>query len=548
MITTFVFQSNQSNMSLTTIMEPPIKSLENLGIVNSVNVHYQTTPQELIDATLLRKEGVLNDTGALLINTGEFTGRSPKDKFIVKDEITKDTINWNNFNIPIEGKYFDILYKKMMDYLSSKEIWVRDCGACADTNYHLNIRVINENPWSNLFAYNMFLRPEEKELQNFKPDWHIIQAPNFKADAKTDGTRQHNFAIVNFTKKIILIGGTGYTGEMKKGIFTILNYILPQEKNVLSMHCSANMGKDGDTAIFFGLSGTGKTTLSADPNRSLIGDDEHGWTNDSVFNFEGGCYAKTIDLSEEKEPEIYHAIKTGALVENVTFVNNSNKIDFKSKEITENTRVSYPLHFISNALIPSIGKTPKNIFFLTADAYGILPPISKLNPGQAMYQFISGYTAKVAGTEAGVVEPKSTFSACFGAPFMPLHPGKYAEMLGKKMREHEVNVWMINTGWSGGPYGIGHRMNLPYTRAMITAALEGKLDQVTFEAHPVFGVMMPTSCPNVPSEILNPRNTWENKENYDKEAFELAKEFVDNFKQYADGVSEEILAAAPKLG
>ena len=547
MITTFVFQSNQSNMSLTTIMEPPIKSLENLGIVNSVNVHYQTTPQELIDATLLRKEGVLNDSGALIINTGEFTGRSPKDKFIVKDEITKDTVNWNNFNLPIEGKYFDILYKKMMDYLSSKEIWVRDCGACADLNYHLNIRVINENPWSNLFTYNMFLRPEEKELQNFKPDWHIIQAPNFKADAKTDGTRQHNFAIVNFTKKIILIGGTGYTGEMKKGIFTILNYILPQEKNVLSMHCSANMGKDGDTAIFFGLSGTGKTTLSADPNRSLIGDDEHGWTNDSVFNFEGGCYAKTIDLSKEKEPEIYNAIKTGALVENVTFINNSNKIDFKSKEITENTRVSYPLYYISNALIPSIGKTPKNIFFLTADAYGILPPISKLNPGQAMYQFISGYTAKVAGTEAGVVEPKSTFSACFGAPFMPLHPGKYAEMLGKKMREHEVNVWMINTGWSGGPYGIGHRMNLSYTRAMITAALEGKLDKVTFEAHPVFGVMMPTSCPNVPSEILNPRNTWENKENYDKEAFELAKEFVDNFKQYADGVSEEILAAAPKL-
>ena len=547
MITTFVFQSNQSNMSSTTIMEPPIKSLETLGIVNSVNIHYHSTPQELIDATLLRKEGVLNDTGALVINTGEFTGRSPKDKFIVKDDTTKDTINWNNFNLPIEGKYFDILYKKMMDYLSSKEIWVSDCGACADPNYHLNIRVINENPWSNLFAYNMFLRPEENELQNFKPDWHIIQAPNFKADAKTDGTRQHNIAIVNFTKKIILIGGTGYTGEMKKGIFTILNYILPQEKNVLSMHCSANMGKDGDTAIFFGLSGTGKTTLSADPNRSLIGDDEHGWTNDAVFNFEGGCYAKTIDLSEEKEPEIYHAIKTGALVENVTFIDNSNKIDFKSKQITENTRVSYPLHYISNALIPSIGKTPKNIFFLTADAYGILPPISKLNPGQAMYQFISGYTAKVAGTEAGVVEPKSTFSACFGAPFMPLHPGKYAEMLGKKMREHEVNVWMINTGWSGGPYGIGHRMNLPYTRAMITAALEGKLDKVTFEAHPVFGVMMPTSCPNVPSEILNPRNTWVDKENYDKEAKELAKEFVENFKQYADGVSEEILAAAPKL-
>jgi phosphoenolpyruvate carboxykinase (ATP) len=393
----------------------------------------------------------------------------------------------------------------------------------------------------------MFLRPAEDELEEFEPDWHIIQAPGFKADPSVDGTRQHNFAIASFTHKTIIIGGTGYTGEMKKGIFTILNYILPHDKNVLSMHCSANMGDAGDTAIFFGLSGTGKTTLSADPNRKLIGDDEHGWTEDTVFNFEGGCYAKVIDLSAEKEPEIFNAIKPGALVENTTPVDGTNKIDFASKKITENTRVSYPLPYISNALEPSIGKTPKNIFFLTADAYGILPPVSKLTPGQAMYQFISGYTAKVAGTEAGVTEPKSTFSACFGAPFLPLHPGQYAEMLGKKMKETNVNVWMINTGWTGGPYGIGSRMKLPYTRAMITAALEGKLENVEFEAHPVFGMMMPKECPNVPSEILNPRNTWADKDAYDEKAKDLAQQFVKNFEKYASGVSEEILAAAPKM-
>ena len=547
-ITTFGVELNYNvAMSVSILNEAPLTALAKIGLKTTKPVHYQLSPKELTEQSLQRKEGVLNDTGALVIKTGEFTGRSPKDKFIVKDDITADTVHWNDFNIPIEPKYFDNMYDKLMKHLSTKEVWVRDSYVCADSNYRLNIRVINENPWSNLFAYNMFLRPAESELENFTADWHIIQAPDFKADPATDGTRQHNFAMVSFSKKTILIGGTGYTGEMKKGIFTILNYILPQEKNVLSMHCSANIGKAGDTAVFFGLSGTGKTTLSADPNRSLIGDDEHGWTNDTVFNFEGGCYAKTIDLSEEKEPEIYHAIKPGALVENVTFIEGSNKIDFSSKVITENTRVSYPLSFISNALEPSIGKTPKNIFFLTADAYGILPPISKLNPGQAMYQFISGYTAKVAGTEAGVTEPKSTFSACFGAPFLPLHPGKYAEMLGKKMKEHNVNIWMINTGWSGGPYGIGHRMKLPFTRSMITAALEGKLDNVSFEAHPVFGMMMPMTCPDVPSDILNPRNTWADKSSYDLKAKDLASQFIKNFQKYAAGVNEEILAAAPKI-
>lgn len=524
----------------------PIAALSALGLNTKSTIHYQLQPDELSEQTLLRGQGEVNDTGALCIRTGEFTGRSPQDKFIVKDALTEDSVHWNNFNIAIAPEKFTALKAKVLNYLNAQEeLWVRDAYACADPQYRLNIRVINEHAWSNLFAYNMFLRPTEQELSNFEPDWHIIQAPGFKADPAIDGTRQHNFAIVSFTEKTILIGGTGYTGEMKKGIFTILNYLLPHKLNVLSMHCSANMGKDGDVAVFFGLSGTGKTTLSADSNRKLIGDDEHGWTNDGVFNFEGGCYAKCIDLTEEKEPEIFRAIKPGALVENVLFFDNSRQIDFSNKTITENTRVSYPLHFISNAQEPSIGGLPKNIFFLTCDAYGVLPPISRLTPGQAMYQFISGYTARVAGTEAGVTEPKATFSACFGAPFLPLHPGKYAEMLGEKMRTHQVNVWMINTGWSGGGYGVGNRMKLSYTRAMITAALNGELDQVEFEKHPVFGMLMPKMCPGVPKELLHPRYTWADRAAYDQAASKLAEMFIQNFEKYAAGVSNEILQSAP---
>jgi phosphoenolpyruvate carboxykinase (ATP) len=533
---------------MDTMTATPVQQLARLGLSPDTPVHYQLTPNELSEQTLLRGQGILNDTGALCIRTGEFTGRSPNDKFIVKDAITADTVDWNKFNIPIDEKYFLQLREKLLRYLSAqKEVWVRDAFACADPAYRLRVRVINENPWSNLFAYNMFLRPDEAELSGFTPDWHIIQAPGFKADPAVDGTRQHNFAILSFTHKTILIGGTGYTGEMKKGIFSVLNYVLPKQHGVLSMHCSANMGKEGDVAVFFGLSGTGKTTLSADQDRKLIGDDEHGWTDNSVFNFEGGCYAKTIDLSEEKEPEIYHAIRTGALVENIQFFPGSNRIDFSSKAITENTRVSYPLDYISNALEPSIGGLPKNIFFLTCDAYGVLPPISRLTPGQAMYQFISGYTAKVAGTEAGVTEPKSTFSACFGAPFLPLHPGEYAAMLGAKMKKHEVKVWMINTGWSGGPYGIGSRMKLSYTRAMITAALNGSLDKVQYHAHPVFGMQIPESCSGVPADILDPRSTWADTAAYDAKAKDLARQFIDNFSKYAPGVTEEILQAAPRI-
>lgn len=533
-------------MSVPTITIPT-QYLLKLGFKNTDSIHYQLSPEELVQDTLRIGEGVLNDTGALVINTGEFTGRSPKDKFTIKDETTVGSVHWNDFNIPMEPRHFDIIFDKITQYINQlPEIWVRDCYACADPRYRLNVRVVNEKPWNNLFAYNMFLRPDDDELENFKPDWHVISAPGLQLNPAECGTRQHNAAVVSFKHKMILIAGTGYTGETKKGIFTILNYILPHEKNVLSMHCSANMGADGDTAVFFGLSGTGKTTLSADPNRKLIGDDEHAWTSDNIFNFEGGCYAKTINLTEEKEPEIFNAIRPGALVENVTFYPGTNRINFDDDAITENTRVSYPLSFISNAQEPSIGSLPKNIFFLTCDAFGVLPPVSKLTPGQAMYQFISGYTAKVAGTEAGVTEPKPTFSACFGAPFLPLHPGKYAEMLGKKMQENNVNVWMINTGWTGGPYGTGSRMKLKYTRAMITAALEGKLKDAEFDTDPIFGVAIPKECPDVPSEVLHPRNTWTDKNAYDEKAKYLAGLFVKNFAKYADGVTAEILAAAPK--
>lgn len=534
-------------MSLSTMTEAPTRALEDLGLHPTQSVHYQLTPEELTRQSIERGEAELNDSGALVIKTGKFTGRCPKDKFIVKDALTADTVNWNDFNLPIEENYFLSLREKMLDWLSGKPVWVRDCFACAEEKYRLSLRVLNEDAASNLFCYNMFIRPTESQLEDFIPQWTIIQAPSFLADPKTDGTRSENFAIISFIHKTILIAGTGYTGEMKKGIFSMLNYVLPLKADVLSMHCSANIGKDGDTAIFFGLSGTGKTTLSADPARALIGDDEHGWTDDSVFNFEGGCYAKTIDLNESKEPEIFNAIRPGALVENVTFIPGTNTIDFTSKAITENTRVSYPLHFISNAIEPSIGTNPKNIFFLTADAYGILPPISKLSPGQAMYQFISGYTAKVAGTEAGIKEPQSTFSACFGAPFMPLHPGKYAEMLGEKMKKHDVNIWLVNTGWTGGPYGVGERMKLSYTRAMISAALDGKLNDVEYTSHKTFGIKMPVECPGVPSQLLNPRHAWADEHEYDVKAKELAGKFIKNFEKYKDGVSPEIIEAAPVI-
>ena len=522
-------------------------SLDKYGIKNA-KVRYQLTPNELQAQAIKNGHGVETANGTLAVNTGEFTGRSPKDRFIVKDDITKDRIWWGDINIPFDSDKFQNLYNKVVSYLSDKEVFVRDSYACADDNYKLKIRVINEFPWSNMFAYNMFLRPTEDELTNFDPEWTIVNAPGFMADAEVDGTRQHNFAILDFTRKIALIGGTGYTGEIKKGIFSALNFILPVFKNTLPMHCSANVGKDGDTSIFFGLSGTGKTTLSTDPDRSLIGDDEHGWTSEnSVFNFEGGCYAKVINLSKEQEPEIYGAIKKGAILENVILDDQGN-VNFEDTSITQNTRVSYPIYHIDNIKKPSIGYNPKNIFFLTADAFGVLPPISKLTPSQAAYHFISGYTAKVAGTEAGINEPVPSFSACFGAPFMPLHPTKYAEMLSAKMQEAGVNVWLVNTGWTGGPYGVGSRMKLKFTRAMITAAINGSLEEANkdnYHTHSIFGVQQPRVCPGVPTEVLSPRKTWNDDEGYYKTAQKLAISFRDNFKQFEDYANEDIMAAAP---
>ena len=523
--------------------------LQPLGFNEMATVHLNLTPAELIEHALRNGEGSLTDTGALMADTGKFTGRSPKDRFVVKDANTEDSVWWGDINIPFDTDKFDQLQAKMVAYLADKELYVREAYAGANPDYQLKLRIVNEQAWHNLFCYNMFLRPAEGADTSWLPDFSIICAPGFEADPAVDGTRQPNFTILNFTKKMILIGGTGYAGEMKKGIFGVLNYLLPHEHNTLPMHCSANVGEAGDTAIFFGLSGTGKTTLSADPNRGLIGDDEHGWTlNAGIFNFEGGCYAKVIDLSQEKEPQIWNAICFGSIVENTRFIPGTRTVDYANKSVTENTRTAYPINFIDNAIEPSVADAPKNIFFLTADAFGVLPPISRLDKSHAMYLFMSGYTAKVAGTEMGVTEPQTTFSACFGAVFLPLHPTKYAEMLGKKMDENpNINVWLINTGWTGGSYGVGHRMKLGYTRTMITAALNGQLDQVKFTKHPIFGMSVPGAVPGVPSEILDPRNTWADKEAYDKTAASLADKFVENFKKYAEFANDEILAGAPKV-
>ena len=525
-----------------------MQDLIGLGLSNVKGVLWNLTPAELVTEALKNGEGFLTDTGALMVRTGKFTGRSPKDRYIVKDELTKDTVWWGDINISFEKEKFEALYNKMVAFLGSKILYVRDSYAGADPKHRMKIRVIDTQASHNLFCYNMFIQPRKEELIDFHPEFTVLAVPEFLADPSVDGTRQQNFAIVNFSRKIIIVGGTGYTGETKKGIFSVLNFLLPEKEHILSMHCSANIGKErGDTAIFFGLSGTGKTTLSADPNRLLIGDDEHGWTDDGVFNFEGGCYAKTISLSRENEPEIWDAIKFGSILENTTFFPGTCTVNYEDGSITENTRVSYPLVNVKNAVIPSVGGVPNNIFFLTCDAYGVLPPISRLTVGQAMYHFISGYTAKVAGTEAGITEPVAAFSACFGAPFMPLHPTKYAELLGEKMVQHEVNIWLVNTGWSGGGYGTGKRISLKYTRAMITAALDGQLDEVEYSMHDIFGLNMPKAIPDVPSEILDPKNTWYDKKQYDAQANKLAALFVKNFEKFSAYANDEILSGAPKV-
>ncbi|HAW50925.1 MAG TPA: phosphoenolpyruvate carboxykinase (ATP) [Flavobacteriales bacterium] len=518
-------------------------SIENLGITDAT-IFWNLTSDELGKISIEKNLAVETSTGAITIDTGEFTGRSPKDRFIVKDDITKDLVWWGDINIPFDPEKFDQLFDKMTKYLSGKELFVRDAYACADPDYRMNIRVVNELPWGNLFVHNMFLRPTEEELENFKPEWTVINATGFFADPAVDGTRQHNFAILNFTKKMAIIGGTGYTGETKKGVFSALNFILPTQKKVLSMHCSANIGEGGDTALFFGLSGTGKTTLSADPNRKLIGDDEHGWSDKTVFNFEGGCYAKCINLSQEAEPEIWNAIRPGAVLENVVL--NDGHPDYDDNSLTENTRVAYPLDYIPGAVIPSVGGHPKVIVFLTADAMGVLPPVSRLTKEGAMYHFMSGYTSKLAGTERGIKEPKSVFSECFGTPFMPRPASVYAKLLGEKINQHNTTVYLINTGWSGGPYGIGTRIKIKYSRAMVTAALTGELDKVEYRHDELFNLDIPTKVDDVPPEILDPKNTWSDKDLYEKSAKNLAKMFVDNFEKFK-GVSSEIKNAGPKL-
>ena len=506
--------------------------LAKMGLDQVGKALWQLSPAALVEAAIRNGEGVLSDQGALVCHTGKFTGRTAQDKFIVQDEETQDTVWWGTANTPFYPDKFDALYQKVTQFLQGKRVYIRDAYASALPAYQLHLRVVNTQAWHNLFCSNLFLRPTQKALPNFLPDFTIIHVPAFQATPSIDGTKHANFTIINFSKKVILIGGTGYAGEIKKSVFTVLNYLLPQSHQVLPMHCAATVGQQGDTAIYFGLSGTGKTTLSADPHRRLIGDDEHGWYEKGIFNFEGGCYAKTINLDQHKEPQIFNAIKFGSILENVCFVPGTRTVDYTNASITENTRSAYPLAYISNAVVPSIGGIPKHIFFLTCDAHGVLPPIAKLNKEQAMYYFITGYTAKVAGTEADITAPQTTFSACFGLPFLPLHPIRYAEMLGDKLTAHGATVWLVNTGWVGGSYRVGTRIKLAYTHAMIAAALSGALDQVNYVNHPVFGIAMPTSCPGVPTQILDPSSMQPDPAAYEAAARSLAHAFEANFAPY----------------
>jgi phosphoenolpyruvate carboxykinase (ATP) len=511
---------------------PEEKALNFLKINDVAELHFQHSPTELIELALQRGEGKLTDTGALMCATGTFTGRSPKDRYIVRDKLTGPRVDWGTVNIPFDEARFDRLHRKMCHFLEYQRVYVRYAMAGADPRYQLKLCILTTSAWQNLFCANMFLRPTDEEIDQFEPDFTILAVPEFRAVPDEDGTRNPNFAILNLSKRVILIGGTGYAGEIKKGVFSALNFLLPQQQ-VLPMHCSANVDiYSDDVALFFGLSGTGKTTLSADPERSLIGDDEHGWSNRGVFNFEGGCYAKVVDLTREREPQIFEAIRYRAIVENTRFIRNTHTVNYSDTSLTENTRTSYPIDFVQNAVVPSVGNHPTTIFFLTCDAFGVLPPISRLTPEQAMDYFLLGYTAKVAGTEMGITEPQATFSACFGAAFMPLHPTEYARMLGEKIRQHDVNVWLVNTGWTGGTYGTGQRMKLAYTRAMIRAVLTNAFVDMPFTKHAVFNLAMPMSCPGVPAELLDPRQTWADPAAYDAQAEHLNALFVDKRQSY----------------
>ena len=524
--------------------------LEHHGIRNIKDIHWNLTTPELYEHTIRNQEGVISHLGPLCVTTGQHTGRSPNDKFIVQEPSSQDNIWWGKVNRSFPMDKFDALFARVQAYIQNRDLYVQDCIAGSDPTYQLHIRVITERAWHSLFARNMFIQIKDSEkLQNHTPAFTILQVPGFNAVPEIDGTNSETFVIVDFSKQLVLIGGTSYAGEIKKSVFSILNYLLPHKHQVLSMHCSANIGEKEDSAVFFGLSGTGKTTLSTDPKRKLIGDDEHGWSKDGVFNFEGGCYAKVIKLSPTAEPEIFDCTRRfGTVLENVVIDRGTRRMDLDDSSLTENTRAAYPLTHISNSVPERRGGHPKNIIFLTCDAYGIMPPVSRLTPEQAMYHFLSGYTAKVAGTERGMSrEPSAIFSTCFGAPFMALHPSVYANLLGDKIAKYKANCWLVNTGWTGGPYGVGNRMEIAHTRAMVNAILDGSLNDVSTKEDPIFGVQVPTSCPNVPEEVLNPRNTWKSPEAYDEKARELAEQFVENFKEYEDSVGPDVVSAGPRI-
>ncbi len=519
--------------------------LDNYGIDEPARVYWNLNTPELYEEIARRNEGAFSDYGNIIVDTGEHTGRAAKDKAIVREPGSEDKVFWGDVNKDFPQDKFNALKERMMAHANGRDLFVQDTFVGADPEYRLPIRVINELAWHSLFARTMFIS-NVKDSEPHQPEFTIINLPSFQADPHRDGTRSPTFILMDFRQRLVLIGGTSYAGETKKSAFTIMNYLLPQ-RGVMSMHCSANVGAEGDVAIFFGLSGTGKTTLSADPERRLIGDDEHGWSDNGVFNFEGGCYAKVIKLSAEAEPDIYRTTKMfGTILENVVYDPVTRQIDLDDPRKTENTRASYPLTSIQNIVPEGRAGHPRNIIMLTADAFGVLPPVARLSPEQAMYHFLSGYTAKVAGTEKGIKEPEATFSTCFGAPFMVLHPGVYADLLGRQMAKHNAACWLVNTGWSGGPYGVGQRMKISYTRAMIRAILNGSLAQIETAADPIFGVNVPVSCPDVPSDVLQPRNTWEDKDAYDTRARDLARRFNENFKKYEAGVSAAVRAVAPK--
>jgi len=520
-------------------------ALESYGIRGIRTAFWNLGGPQLAEHAFARREGSFADNGALVVRTGQFTGRSPKDKFVVRDEVTQRSIDWGAVNQPMTPEHFDRLHTRVLEYWRGHEVYVQDVTAGADPRYALRVRVISQLAWHSLFARQLFIRPTPAELAGYQPEFTIMFAPDLRVKPDETGANSETCIAISFAKRLVLICGTSYAGEMKKSAFTIMNYLLPG-RGVFPMHCSANVGASGDVALFFGLSGTGKTTLSADPDRGLIGDDEHGWSDEGVFNFEGGCYAKCIRLSRRNEPQIWNAIRFGTVLENVTMDEQSRVLDFDSDAITENTRAAYPIEFIDNAVTPSTGGHPSHVIFLTADAFGVLPPISSLTPEQAMYHFLSGYTAKVAGTERGLTrEPQATFSACFGAPFLPRPAAVYAELLGEKLRRHQARCWLVNTGWVGGPFGVGERMKLPYTRAMLNAAIRGDLNHVPAVPHPVFQVMVPQSCPDVPGALLDARGMWADKDAYDRAAQDLSGRFKRNFDKFA-GVGGEIAQSAPR--